>query len=958
MSEVYARPPDLVLGSRFSRRVPRADQERQLAEADAILERLRHQPGVILADEVGMGKTFVALAIAYSVAMQSRRGPVIVMVPSNLVEKWKDDLKTFCELYVDARRPVEQAEATEKDLSDPAVIRYGVALHSIELMRLLDDAAHVRCHLVFLAQRAMGRRQTDKWVRLALVAEALRRHGRGGAARLIQVKRQIHRFLARLISAMGEERAQDLGDELWERLLSSDPSAWKDIYNGGVRDQDRRLKDDPVPKTVVRAISRVDLRALTEALERMPVRAVGGERRVKERVEIARDTLREIERDLWKNILAKVRWRSPLLVMDEAHHLKNADTSLARQFKAASLDEDLRTGDAALAEAFDRMLFLTATPFQLGNYELVQVLRRFGDVQWDESKLGARAEFQQQMSDLGKLLDDSQRAAIGLQRNWSRLRPEDCTQTDADAWWNSLCEAQRDSLSNHQRAVLESFEVAKRCRHAAEEALRPWLVRHNKGSHWVGTSIARRQRVDGAAVAGPDAGRGLQIPPQQLLPFFLAARSVVKAGQDLLGEALSSSYEAFRWTRQHRKAEKDSLDEDEEQQDASPDLAHARWYLKEFDRALESASGAMHPKVSTTVRKVVDLWEAGEKVLVFAFYRHTCKALRIHISREIETRLLALAQMKLGRAGKGTDKNAVERLLKGVQKRFIDDPKSPGRKALDQALAGIVAAHQQRLDAVGMSGDQRKGLMEVMRRFLRVTTTLVRCFPLEDLDALEPDEVVAKALDQPDGSGASWRQKFSGFIDFLIECSAVERNSFLDAARRTQTRGIRVRDDEDEGDEDARLTLANVKVATGETTRESRRRLMQAFNTPFYPDILVCSEVMGEGIDLQRFCRHVIHHDLAWNPSTIEQRTGRIDRLACKAEGRQPIVVYLPYLAGAADERQYQVMSDRERWFRVVMGQEAVAKLITPDSATAVRLPEVVSNDLGFKLDLGHGRNT
>jgi hypothetical protein len=352
MSEVYVRPPDLVLGVRFNGRVPRVDQERQKAEADAILERLRHQPGVILADEVGMGKTFVALAIAYSVAMQSRKAPVIVMVPSNLVEKWKDDLKTFCELYVNGRRPVDQAEATEKDLTDPAVIRFGVALHSIELMRLLDDSAHVRCHLIFLAQRAMGRRQTDKWIRLALVAEALRRHGRGGAARLIQVKKQIHRFLARLISAIGEERAQDLGDELWERLLSSDPSAWKDIYNSVVRDQERRLKDDPVPKAIVRAISRIHLKELTDALERMPVRAVGGERRVKERVRIAQDTLREIERGLWKDILVKARWRSPLLVMDEAHHLKNADTSLARQFRAASLDEDLRTGDAALADAF------------------------------------------------------------------------------------------------------------------------------------------------------------------------------------------------------------------------------------------------------------------------------------------------------------------------------------------------------------------------------------------------------------------------------------------------------------------------------------------------------------------------------------------------------------------------------------------------------------------------------
>jgi len=109
---------------------------------------------------------------------------------------------------------------------------------------------------------------------------------------------------------------------------------------------------------------------------------------------------------------------------------------------------------------------------------------------------------------------------------------------------------------------------------------------------------------------------------------------------------------------------------------------------------------------------------------------------------------------------------------------------------------------------------------------------------------------------------------------------------------------------------------------------------------------------MGEGVDLQRACRHVIHHDLAWNPSTIEQRTGRIDRLGCKAEGRQPIVVYLPYLDGTADERQYQVMSHREQWFRVVMGQEEVARLITPDSTTAIRLPDAISNALSFKLGI------
>ena len=113
---------------------------------------------------------------------------------------------------------------------------------------------------------------------------------------------------------------------------------------------------------------------------------------------------------------------------------------------------------------------------------------------------------------------------------------------------------------------------------------------------------------------------------------------------------------------------------------------------------------------------------------------------------------------------------------------------------------------------------------------------------------------------------------------------------------------------------------------------------------------------MGEGVDLQRFCRHVIHHDLAWNPSTIEQRTGRVDRIGCKAQGRHPIFVYLPYLAGTADERQYRVMSDREQWFRVVMGQDEVARLITPDSDGTVPLPKEISERLNFKLGLQPSR--
>ena len=77
--------------------VPHADQIRQRCEVLEILRRIERQPGVILADEVGMGKTYVALAAAIHVALRDPVGPVVVMVPPTLVAKWEQEIKKFCE---------------------------------------------------------------------------------------------------------------------------------------------------------------------------------------------------------------------------------------------------------------------------------------------------------------------------------------------------------------------------------------------------------------------------------------------------------------------------------------------------------------------------------------------------------------------------------------------------------------------------------------------------------------------------------------------------------------------------------------------------------------------------------------------------------------------------------------------------------------------------------------------
>ena len=68
---------------------------------------------------------------------------------------------------------------------------------------------------------------------------------------------------------------------------------------------------------------------------------------------------------------------------------------------------------------------------------------------------------------------------------------------------------------------------------------------------------------------------------------------------------------------------------------------------------------------------------------------------------------------------------------------------------------------------------------------------------------------------------------------------------------------------------------------TGQTSLEERDRIKIAFNAPFDEKpvrILVCTDAAREGLNLQARCHDLIHVDLPWNPSRLEQRNGRIDR--------------------------------------------------------------------------------
>lgn len=57
----------------------------------------------------------------------------------------------------------------------------------------------------------------------------------------------------------------------------------------------------------------------------------------------------------------------------------------------------------------------------------------------------------------------------------------------------------------------------------------------------------------------------------------------------------------------------------------------------------------------------------------------------------------------------------------------------------------------------------------------------------------------------------------------------------------------------------------------------------QAFNSPFHPFILTTTSIGQEGLDFHWYCRKIMHWNIPSNPQDIEQREGRINRYKCLA---------------------------------------------------------------------------
>lgn len=74
-----------------------------------------------------------------------------------------------------------------------------------------------------------------------------------------------------------------------------------------------------------------------------------------------------------------------------------------------------------------------------------------------------------------------------------------------------------------------------------------------------------------------------------------------------------------------------------------------------------------------------------------------------------------------------------------------------------------------------------------------------------------------------------------------------------------------------------RFPKAGVRAVSGRVPSSERAEIVDEL-APFDQRILVATDCLSEGINLQSLFDSVVHYDLSWNPTRHEQREGRVDR--------------------------------------------------------------------------------
>jgi hypothetical protein len=136
---------------------------------------------------------------------------------------------------------------------------------------------------------------------------------------------------------------------------------------------------------------------------------------------------------------------------------------------------------------------------------------------------------------------------------------------------------------------------------------------------------------------------------------------------------------------------------------------------------------------------------------------------------------------------------------------------------------------------------------------------------------------------------------------------------------------------DDRSDEEAPIGFDGLPAGT------RKERVRAAFNSPFWPFVLVSTSVGQEGLDFHHYCHAITHWNLPSNPVDLEQREGRIYRYKGHAVRKNVAAVYAPEAICHRDSDVWETVFSLGRAARSVQENDLVPYWLFPGDAKIER---------------------
>jgi len=441
-------------------------------------------------------------------------------------------------------------------------------------------------------------------------------------------------------------------------------------------------------------------------------------------------------------------------------------------------------------------------------------------------------------------------------------------------------EAARGPVRAFSRALdsLYSGDTTRRCEDVAErlarkataaiDALRPFVIRHGIDD------LPRELAAFGSRADWPLVVPRARVEEVELLLRMDRALRVAKGSGAYSTKSASDARFHVGW--RHLDAVKEKLEE-EASQLTEPAKVVVENQLKSIKRLLNTLK--VHPKMVAVGEAVKLSIDQGQKVLLFCHHHATAQELTAHLA--------------------------------SVTPRLTPPPLpavAVWRTAWDEVLAQPREDHRE---------------AQLRNTFIDwLCADLIRAQTWNWLSSAPVTSAnLVTALESTNarngGGGETVGQAAQRLFAVLLQSNS-SRAVLMAAAERLEllpgaNGGSRVVGvcDPSENKSESPLFIRNTQPDT----------IISIFNSPFGPDVLVVTDKLSEGIDLHRYCRHLIHYELDPSPIRTVQRNGRIRRVnSWGAVSGQPVLYAYPAFGGTRDLRLVQIMKKRIDSFSLLLG--------------------------------------